>query len=160
MEDVDLEDEDASYGKGFFGALIGALAGSIPWAIVTWFGLFVGWIGFLIGYLSRLGYERFNGKKGAVKFVIVLLTSIFAMLLAEFGAESLYMLFQIRSGATSVSILEWYKYLFTQKDYLLSLGLNLGVGIICLLISTIPILREMHQKNKEEYEDLPRVMKL
>lgn len=142
------DDESKHYALGFLGALLGAIAGAIPWAIVTWFGFFVGWIGIIIALLSRFGFERFGGKRGAGKFIIIVLTSLLGILLGEFSSEAAYMYYQIKQGIVSISILEWFQYMFTQKDYLFSLAINLGSGIgLALLTSLLVFIKGKKEKN-------------
>lgn len=50
-----------NYGKGFIGAIIGALIGSIPWIILELFWGFAGILAIVIGYAAFYGYKKFGG---------------------------------------------------------------------------------------------------
>lgn len=78
----------AGYLTGLAGALLGALAGAIPWFLVSTFtAFFVGWLGFLVGWAASWGYQKLRGaKKRGYAAAVVLLSSILAILAAEVGS--------------------------------------------------------------------------
>jgi len=79
--------ESSGYFTGFIGALLGALVGTIPWILVAIFAeLYVGWLGFLIGWASLFGYKLLKGVKNrGYALTIILVCSILCILLAQFG---------------------------------------------------------------------------
>lgn len=48
---------------GIFGAILGAVIGSIPMIVIAYLGFFSGWLGLLTAYGAYLGYVKFNGFK-------------------------------------------------------------------------------------------------
>jgi len=79
--------EGSGYFTGFIGALLGAVVGTIPWILVAVFAdLYVGWLGFLIGWASLFGYKLLKGvKKRGYALTIIFACSILCILLAQFG---------------------------------------------------------------------------
>ncbi len=74
-----------SYITGFVGALLGAIVGSLPWLIVLQMGWMVGWLAFLIGFFSLLGYKLLRGaKKTWFANVAVFTTSIIVIIAMNF----------------------------------------------------------------------------
>ena len=65
------------------GAVLGMAVGAIPWALVSMFGFFVGWLGFIMGLSIRKGYELFGGKPGRYKLFLIILLSIVGVVFAE-----------------------------------------------------------------------------
>lgn len=76
------------YLTGLAGALLGALAGAVPWFLVSTFtAFFVGWLGFLVGWAASWGYQKLRGaKKRGYATAVVLLSSILAIFAAEVGS--------------------------------------------------------------------------
>ncbi len=75
----------ASYITGIIGALIGAIIGSLPWLIVLQMGWMVGWLAFLVGFFSLLGYKILKGAKVTwFANVAVFATSIIVIIAMNF----------------------------------------------------------------------------
>ncbi len=79
--------ESSGYFTGFIGALLGAVVGTVPWILVAIFAeLYVGWLGFLIGWASLFGYKLLKGVKNrGYALTIIFACSILCILLAQFG---------------------------------------------------------------------------
>lgn len=70
-----------NYGLGIVGSLIGALIGGVLWFVVGNLGYIAGIVGFLIIYLSAMGFKKgakVLTKPGAVISVIISMLTIFA----------------------------------------------------------------------------------
>lgn len=68
--------EKGSIGRG--------VAGAIPWAVAYYFGWFVGWLGFLIGFTAQKGYEILKGRETKVKAAVIIIVTMLAVVLAEY----------------------------------------------------------------------------
>jgi len=75
--------EPKNYGLGALGAFLGGIIGSFPWAVVYHMGYFVAWLGLLIGFLAKKGYELLGGKKGIGKIWIVCGATVFGVALGN-----------------------------------------------------------------------------
>lgn len=86
--EIENQGGGAGYLTGAAGALLGALAGAVPWFFISTFtGFFVGWLGFLIGWAAAGGYQKFRGaRKSGYAGIVVFLCSVFAIVAAELGS--------------------------------------------------------------------------
>lgn len=96
--------EPASYLLGFLGAAIGAVVGTVPWFLASTFvSLYIGWLGFVVGFAALFGYKLFHGaKKTGYATVIIYITSLVAVCLAFF-LSNMYHLFKDAEFAQTVS---------------------------------------------------------
>lgn len=78
-----------SRARGFLGALGGALIGVIPWYLASTFThMFVGWLGFLVGFAACWGYRKLQGRRSyGFAMPMVLLTSCLALVAADFASN-------------------------------------------------------------------------
>lgn len=84
----EIDEADSSgYLMGVIGALIGAIVGAIPWFLVANFmNMYVGWLGFLIGWASLFGYKMLHGvKKTGYATAVIFICSLVCIILATFG---------------------------------------------------------------------------
>ena len=77
-------EKQGSIARGFLGAFLGALLGAAISCVVSIMSnqVYV-IIGFLIGLLVTKGYELLKGREGKIKYVIVILCIILAVVLSE-----------------------------------------------------------------------------
>ncbi|SNR87545.1 hypothetical protein SAMN05446037_1001169 [Anaerovirgula multivorans] len=81
---VEYQDIDNNYAFGTLGAILGALLGSIIWVIISLLGYIASFAGFAIIVASVKGYLLFKGKITSVSLWIIGLTSLTALILAQF----------------------------------------------------------------------------
>ncbi len=68
--------KDRTVKKGIGGAVAGAALGSLPWMLSQIAATFVvGFLGFVIGYAAKKGYEKTGGTSGGKKTLILALIS-------------------------------------------------------------------------------------
>jgi len=105
LRDPCSEDEAPAggYVSGLIGALLGAAVGTVPWfAAATFANLYVGWLGFLIGWAALYGYKLLRGTKRTVYAgVVIYVCSLAAIGLAYFFSN-LYSLFRDTEFAAAV----------------------------------------------------------
>lgn len=91
--------------RGILGAVLGVLIGMIPWAIITacdW--SLVGWLGFVIAFLAKKGYELFGGKPSKAKFPILLISSVVGILLAQLIGQCAFLYLAFAEYGMSIDI--------------------------------------------------------
>ena len=91
-------DETGSTGLGLIGALLGGIAGSIPWTFVSYFGWFSAWLGFLIAICASKGYDMFKGKQSRAKIAIVAVSTVVGVLFAEIATVTFDIIDQYQMG--------------------------------------------------------------
>lgn len=84
-------EEGASYFWGAIGAVLGAILGSILWALILVWGYVASIVGFVIGWLANVGYDKLRGKKGKAKVLILLLAVVIGVAVGYFGYLAYYL---------------------------------------------------------------------
>jgi len=132
--------KEGSVATGAIGAFAGAVIGSIPWAVASYFGWFVGWFGFLIGIASKKGYELLNGKETRAKGVAIIISTIWCVIIAESVAIMVAlaaMWSQDGSQFTVLDVVYTYFYaLVTDASLLKSVLLNVALGLVFAALGT------------------------
>lgn len=145
--------EPGRYLRGACGALIGAALGAVPWAFIYMFGWFVGYLGLLIGFLAKKGYEMLGGKKGMAKFLIVLAATLLGVVAGNLGGVCLQIGKEILTGnlegATLIDIPLILRYALTvDSEFMGSMLLDIGLGFVFALLGVIGILKEIRTEGK------------
>ena len=85
---TEIPEDNGSVPMGILGALLGALAGAVPWFLVSTFSNFyVGWLGFLVGWAAAFGYRKLKGRKVFhIAIAAVVICSLLALIVAEYGS--------------------------------------------------------------------------
>lgn len=150
-EAIRKESDNGGYGKGAVGALLGAIVGAIPWAIVQYFGYITAIIGLLIGWLAKKGYELLHGKNGKGKIAIIVVAAIIGVVIGNFGADVVYLIGAIGDGTlggiTYGDIPAFIAYMLqTDSEYAAGMLKNIGLGLIFALLGMIDIFRQTKQE--------------
>ncbi len=144
-------EDTGNYGAGFAGALLGALAGAIPWAVVLYMGYLASVMGLLISFLSRKGYELFHGKNGKGKIFIIVLTSIIGVVFGNLFSDigSIVMMIQNGElyGATFSDIPSLMMVLFGDVEYLKIFFENLVLGLVFAFLGMIGMIKQVYQED-------------
>ena len=84
----EVPEAEGSVPMGVIGALLGALAGAVPWFLVSTFtSFYVGWLGFLVGWAAAFGYRKLKGRRSfGPAMVTVVISSLLALVAAEYGS--------------------------------------------------------------------------
>jgi len=143
----ELETEDKNYPIGFLGALAGGIVGAIPWIIVSSFGWFVGWLGFLIGKAALKGYTLCKGRLGKATPWIIAGVTVFCVLLAEFVSFSLMIYIQASQEGIPFS-LDLLLLILTAEGVPGEILLNVGIGIVIALVGISPLFKGINQEVK------------
>ena len=148
-----LEEDNGSYLTGAIGALLGALIGAIPWALVMYSGYVAAILGLLIGWLSNKGYNLLHGKKTKAKLVIVIIMCIVGVVAGTIGSEAFSLFSLIRDGLVPElgygDILPSLVYLLsTDSEYLIDIGANLLQGLLFALLGMFGVFREVREETR------------
>lgn len=147
-----IKDEDTgNYASGFLGAALGAVLGSVPWAIVMSVGYVTAILGFVISLLAGKGYDLFHGKKGKGKIPIVAFMSIAGVLLGNVLSDVLSIGIMIGKGelfgASFSDIPMLMEGLFQNPEYVDTFLRNLGLGIFFALLGMSEIIWKMYKQD-------------
>ncbi len=93
--------EENKRGRGFVGALLGALAGGVIWTAIGCLGFISGWIAILIFFLARFGYQKMAGKMDKFGIVISLVLGLFMIFPATYASYAFSVFRELNSGVTS-----------------------------------------------------------
>ena len=144
----ELPEEEGNAALGIVGALLGAVAGTIPWFLVSTFAdFFVGWLGFLTAVASAWGYRTLHGRRSP-RFAAVTVT--LCSLLTLFGAELASWMYVLCSDpdwqadaayyGVSVERLAWESLLMPENWGVILP--SLGVGMLIALLGVRPAVRK------------------
>ncbi|MBE0600802.1 MAG: hypothetical protein IH607_03380, partial [Firmicutes bacterium] len=82
------EKKPGSVITGTAGALLAAIVGSLPWALIFALGYMASIVGLLIGFMVDKGYDLFHGRQGRAKIVVVVLCVLLSVALGQFLGTS------------------------------------------------------------------------
>lgn len=154
LQDADRSEHDssASVSKGLIGALLGTIAGIIPWAIVAALGYIAGICGFLISWLARIGYEKFGGKKGAAKCCIIIICSVVGVVLGNFCGEVIIAGKELAGMDVSLPIAQLIKFVFdlikTEPECLSAFIKDCVIGLAFAVMASINLFKEVTDESK------------
>lgn len=94
---------EKNYGKATIGAFLGALLGSAVWVIVGLLGYFAAIAGFAISYCAEKGYILFKGKINRVTPWIIGISSVVAMVIAQFVTYDLIFYREMKAAGLTLS---------------------------------------------------------
>lgn len=148
-EDI-YKNEEKKLGRGILGALLGAAAGGIVWAVAYYLGWFFALIGVLIAFLAKKGYELLGGKVCKAKTVIVLLSTVFGAVFGQVMGDLASIAMEIPgTDYTIIDVPFLYVFILAeQPDVLQSTLINLGMGLFFALLGGYGILRKTHTEDK------------
>lgn len=136
----------AAYIRGFFGALLGALAGILPWVLVTnLVHIQFGYLGFLISIGSFYGYCRFRGAHSTRYAVtLIVLFSLGVMFLPD-GIRNIIWAYQSGEFPSFGAILAYSFHPSSLVAMLPGLGFGLLSNILGLLSIRGRVLSYTHE---------------
>lgn len=149
------EADHGSYLSGTVGSVLGAVISAIPWALVMYMGYFASFLGLVIGWCCKKGYELLKGKKGSGKAWIITLSSLAGVVLGCLGSDLLYLLIDgigkgELPGLTVGDIPMVFQLLFQDSDYTGALVKNILMGLFFALLGMISIFKELKTEKKDQ----------
>lgn len=132
---------------GATGALLGGLVGSIPWIIVGYMGLFVGFLGFVIGLAAKKGYELLGGAPGKAKRPIIIAAVILSVLLSSYFTSviGVYSILAGQPGAVGSAFLITLS-LYMDPSFLGEIAFDLILGLLFAMLGCRGMFRELKQE--------------
>lgn len=156
-----ISEDTGSYGRGFLGALAGAILGAIPWAVALFFGFFVSMLGFVIGFLAQKGYDLAGGRYGKGEIAIVIITSVFGVILGNVLSDVLILGTMINDGEIAEATLRDIPLMltaaYTDIEFLKGSFLDLGMGLFFAFLGMIGMIRDLRNSDptsKRRMKDL------
>ena len=140
-------------GTGVLGAAVGGVIGAIPWAIVGYFGWFVGWLGFLIGIAAKKGYEIGKGRETKAKGITIIVVVICAVILAELAGiivslTAAYMEYGAPLGDAIVGSFLILPEVVADSEVLPSVLFDIGLGLVFAFLGVFSTLRQIFAETK------------
>ncbi|QVK16896.1 hypothetical protein KHQ81_08255 [Mycoplasmatota bacterium] len=122
-----------NYFLGTIGALLGGLIGTIPWFIVSYFGFYASFLGYLIGIASLKGYKTLGGKYGFKTRWIILVCVLFSVVFAELMSYLILL-------APDFSLLNLYNIILNN---LFNFLLNIGLGFLFAFLGIYRLFKDL-----------------
>lgn len=134
-----MKDQPGNYLRGFAGAILGALAGSIVWIILGTYGIvhFLG--GIVMGSAALAGYRIFKGRQSKRTILIL----VFALLVGIFFANLAQFYLQLMREVPDYSIAKFIPTLMEilgYKDFQNTMITNILLGTIYGGAGLIPLI--------------------
>ncbi len=114
----------------YLGAVIGAIAGIIPFTVVMWFGWLLGPLVIIAGYATYWGYSKFGGVvKSSTKYIISVITFL-GVLFSNYMILA-YVAFDVNTElGTNLTVMDIIAIPEIQGDIISSLGMTALFGLI------------------------------
>ena len=145
-----------SVASGAIGALLGGVVGVIPWAIASYLGVFVGWLGYLIGFAAKKGYELFKGKECKAKAFIIILVTILCVALAEVAGYSVMLMTELELSLGE-GIELFFRVIEIDSDAMGEVIGNLILGLVFAGLGIFDVVREVFSANSDKNTSVIRM---
>lgn len=116
-ENEEFKNAPGNYGRGFLGALVGALGGAAVAAILYYIGYISSLSAFLAVILGATLYAKFGGKRDKVMVIIVAATSVVTMLATVFGYYLVMAGMVAAEAGVDISTLEAFSLLMQDAEW-------------------------------------------
>ncbi|MEX1378009.1 MAG: hypothetical protein AB1Z23_11140 [Eubacteriales bacterium] len=83
-----IKNDQGGYLSGAIGAVIGGVAGIIPWVLFGSLGRITTLSGFLMSILAKFGYDKANGRQGQKQFSIIIIVTIIFTYIGIIASET------------------------------------------------------------------------
>jgi len=78
------DDNNRTYIKGIFGALLGGVVCTIPWIIIYLLGYVASLGALLVGIGAAFGYKKLGGRSGNLEMPLIMFTTVIALFIGFF----------------------------------------------------------------------------
>lgn len=144
-ENAEQAKNKGNLGAGIAGAAIGALVGAIPWAVASYFGWFVAFLGFVVGIASKKGYELLKGKESKAKPISVLVFSLIAVIIAEIAVYLISIMGMSADEGMALSLSQAFQLFFyvikVDPSLLGSVIFDLVLSWVFVILGIFPMLK-------------------
>ncbi len=161
LKEENRETESApkgSYLTGFIGSFIAGAIGAIPWFILGILGWVVSYFGLLIGIAANFGYNKFRGRQGKVKSIILIAIIVIMVVSAQIATDWYQVMGYFGDeGIIGVPPIEGLKFilemLISDGQYMGRFAINCGLGLLFgILGSWRFIMASATDKSKAGYD--------
>ena len=141
------------YLRGFLGALLGALIGSIAWVAIGMLGYIAAIGGLAISFCAVKGYQILKGKTTGVSLVLILAASLAALALAEFATIDIAVYRDVVAQGYEVDtaklIGETFQIPFYDSESTMQFLKDMAMGIIFMAIGGWSIFKSVLRASKD-----------
>lgn len=142
-----IKEENAlhgSYLKGLFGALVGALLGSILWLVVSYLGYLAALVAFAMAYLAYNGYKITGGRYGKGMPLIIIFSIIFAIIFANVAEVAINLMLASEIGLTPLEAIRLSPRALFDNElfYVAETWKNIGMGLLFGILGSLGVIRQ------------------
>ncbi|MEN6313725.1 MAG: hypothetical protein ABFD25_05690 [Clostridiaceae bacterium] len=136
-----------NYGAGMLGAILGALLGSVLWVVIGLLGYIASIAGFAISAAAAKGYTLLKGKITRMTPWIIGISSILALVLAQFVTLDLSFYKELRNQGYDLTIKEalsiTFELPFTDPEITAGFLKDFGLGLIFAVLGAYSTFKKL-----------------
>lgn len=142
--------QEGSYVTGTIGALLGALVGSALWLLVSYLGYFASIVGFVMAFLAQFGYRLFKGRIRKGMPVIILVSVIIGIFVANAIEIAIGLAQDPEVGLTFFESLRYAPMAFYDNElfYVGQVWANVGMGLLFAMLGSWRTIRSLASETK------------
>ncbi|UTY29743.1 hypothetical protein [Treponema putidum] len=142
-----VNNEPNNYLTGALCCIIGALAGSVAWILIGYFGFYASIAGYFIAYSAFYGYNFGKGKATKTGVIINIFAIVFALLFAEY--IGLFLAVKKEVSLDFLSFVKLSPVFFFDSAFIKSILPSLGLGFLFAGLGSYRIIKDMFKKANE-----------
>lgn len=116
-ENQEFDQQPNNYLRGFFGALIGGIAGAVVAIILNMLGFVSAISSFVAFFVGILLYKKFGGKPNKMMLVIVTATTFACMILSVLGIYIVAAAIAIEESGVEIGLIDAFKLLLQDEEF-------------------------------------------
>lgn len=139
------------YGRGFLGALLGALLGGVIWVLIGMVGYIAAVAGLAIAFFAKKGYEMAGGRHGKGKVWLILAAVAIAFIASQVAALWIVMADEFKQSGMNMDVNMFLLFLpivFASKEAVGELIGNAGLGVVFCALGAFGVLQKTHKESK------------
>lgn len=136
-----------NYGVGFFAALLGALVCSALWILIGAFGWVASFAGFVMAFGAVWAYKKVGGKVNKVGIVLIVITLLFSLLLAEYVSLAIMIAKESEEYGffTAMFVIP---FALTDSEFLIEVLKSIGLGLLFAIWGSYKLLKSEYDSNE------------
>lgn len=136
-ENQEFDAAPNNYLKGFFGALIGGIAGAVVAIILNLLGFVSAISAFVAFFVGIKLYKKFGGKPNKMMLVIVTATTFVCMVLSVFSIYVVVSGMQAAEEGVEISAFEAFKILMEYEDFARYFWTDMAMTVLFTIIGCV-----------------------
>ncbi len=136
-----------NYLAGAFGALLGALVGSIAWIVIGLLGFFAAIGGVAISFCAAKGYTMMKGKINIAAIIMICLICIVVLVFAQFVEYGILVMQEASKTGESITFMESMQMVYfaalNVPEVTSEFVINLGLGLLFLALGAYSVIRQL-----------------